>query len=145
MSTRTSSDCPARGARASGQAANAAVAGASGDSGRAEPWPSGGRSRGTKPLSALSEDSALVKLLMALRHAAIPDCDELHTEAMKVMREYPIQFLFGAATDISAGHILSPQFQNAFRRKLTEVGIEPTRFRTLPDGTRRMMKLRLEI
>ena len=160
-----------------------------------------------------------VTLLMALRHAAIPDYDELQAEAAKIMREHPIQFLFGAATVhrgkvvsearteeqhhdrviqqqtalraqfvgleivvtliraakdglvtaddvvqelgllqldeeeleilkrgierflaedyISAGHILSSQFENAFRRKLTEVGIEPTRFRTLPDGTTR--------
>jgi hypothetical protein len=160
-----------------------------------------------------------VKLLMALRHSAIPEYAELNAAATKTMRDNPIQFLFGAATVdrgkvvseartddqhhhrviqqqtalhaelvglevvvtliraakgglltaadivqelgllrleeeereilergierflaedyISAGHILSSQFENAFRRKLTEVGVEPTRFRTLPDGTTR--------
>lgn len=160
-----------------------------------------------------------VELLMALRHAAIPKYAELQATATRIMRENPIQFLFGAATVdrgkvvsearsedqhhrrvvqqqtainaefvgleivvtlvraandglltaadivqelgllgldaeereilergverflaedyVSAGHILSSQFENAFRRKLTEVGVEPTRFRTLPDGTSR--------
>ena len=44
---------------------------------------------------------------------------------------------FLAEDFISAGHILSAQFENALRRKLTQVGVEPTRFRTLPDGTTR--------
>lgn len=44
---------------------------------------------------------------------------------------------FLAEDYISAGHILASQFENAFRKKLTEVGVEPTRFRTLPDGTTR--------
>ena len=160
-----------------------------------------------------------VRLLMALRHHAIPDYAELEQAASKIMSESPVQFLFGAATVdrrkvasearteeqhhrrvvqqqttlngefiglevvvtlvraaddgqitaadvvrelgllkldeeelailergierflaedyISAGHILSSQFENAFRRKLSEVGVEPTRFRTLPDGTTR--------
>lgn len=160
-----------------------------------------------------------VRLLMALRHHAIPNYAELDRTASKIMSESPIQFLFGAATVdrgkvvsearsdeqhhrrvvqqqttingeliglevvvtlvraaddgqitaadvvrelgllgldeeelsilergierflsedyISAGHILSSQFENAFRKKLTEVGVEPTRFRTLPDGTTR--------
>lgn len=160
-----------------------------------------------------------VRMLMALRRAAIPDYVKLEESASRIMRENPLQFLFGASTVdrgkvvseartekqhrrrvvqkrtsmhaefvglevvvtlvraanagqitavdvvrelgalgldeqeteilergierflaedyISAGHILSSKFENAFRNKLTEVGVEPTRFRTLPDGTTR--------
>lgn len=163
--------------------------------------------------------SETVRLLLALRGRAIPEYSKLAEEASRIMRDHPIQFLFGAATVnrakvvseatteeqhrkrviqqqmslrgefvglelvvtlvrahrdgqlnaedivgelgllgldeeemhilerglerllvedyISAGHILASQFENAFRRKLTEVGVEPTRFRTLPDGTTR--------
>lgn len=38
---------------------------------------------------------------------------------------------------ISAGHILSAQFENLFRKKLAEAGVEPTRFRVQQDGTTR--------
>jgi hypothetical protein len=160
-----------------------------------------------------------VHFLLALRQRAIPNYAALDNEATRIMREHPIQFLFGAATVdrgkvvsearteeqhhrrvvqqqtalraefvglelvvtlvraaqagqltsadivrelgllgldeeeteilergierflaedyISAGHILSSQFENAFLKKLTEVGVEPTRFRTLPDGPTR--------
>lgn len=160
-----------------------------------------------------------VRFLIALRHDAIPEYAKLEETASRIMRENPIQFLFGASTVdrgkvvsearteeqhhrrvvqqqtaihaefvglevvvtliraaqaaqitaadvvselgllgldseeteilergierflaedyISAGHILSSQFENAFRKKVAEVGVEPTRFRTLPDGTTR--------
>lgn len=160
-----------------------------------------------------------VRFLLTLRGDRIPVYEKIQEDAKRIMREHPIQFLFGASTIdrgkvvsearteeqhlrrvvqqqmsfhaqfiglelhvtlarafqdglltaadvvkelgllglddeemailergierflaedyISAGHILSSQFENAFRRKLTQVGIEPTRFRTFPDGTTR--------
>jgi len=169
----------------------------------------------------LRQDTAAdtVGLLMARRHAAIPDYAKLEEAASRIIRDHPMQFLFGTTTIdrgkvvgeaiteeqhrrrvvqqqiaiqaqlvglevlltlsraagagqitaadvvrelellgldpeetetlergierflaedyISAAHILSSQFENAFRKKLAEVGVEPTRFRTLPDGSTR--------
>jgi hypothetical protein len=59
----------------------------------------------------------------------------LDPDEMEILERGIDRFL--AEDFISAGHILSAQFENALRRKLTQVGVEPTRFRTLPDGTTR--------
>jgi hypothetical protein len=59
----------------------------------------------------------------------------LDPEEMEILERGIERFL--AEDFISAGHILSAQFENALRRKLTQVGVEPTRFRTLPGGTTR--------